>query len=173
MIYVWQPEALLHTAVWGFVATAALSTVLQGSQGLGLSRLSLPFLVGTLFTGRRDRAMIYGTIFYVSGGWIFAFMYYLVFSGVHLHHWWFGALIGALHGLMLLVVALPILPHIHPRIATEFAGPAAAGAARVHGAELWPHHTADHLARPHAVRRDPGRDPATGHLVLARRDPAQ
>lgn len=125
MIYVWQPEALLHVAVWGFVATAALSIVLQGSQGLGLSRLSLPFLVGTLFTGNRDRASVYGFTFYIVGGWIFAFMYYLVFSSVHLHNWWFGALVGALHGLMLLVVMLPVLPHMHPRIATEFDGPTA------------------------------------------------
>ena len=37
--------------VWGLVATVAMSTVLQGAQGLGLSRLSLPFLAGTFFTG--------------------------------------------------------------------------------------------------------------------------
>jgi hypothetical protein len=125
MIQLWQPQVLLHVAVWGFVATSALSIVLQGSQGLGLSRLSLPFLIGTLFTGNRDRASIYGFAFYIVGGWIFAFMYYLVFSSVHISHWWFGALIGAVHGLMLLVVILPILPHMHPRIATEFDGPTA------------------------------------------------
>jgi len=125
MIYVWQPEALLHVAVWGFVATAMLSTILHGSQGLGLSRLSLPFLIGTLFTGNRDRASVYGFTFYIIGGWIFAFMYYLVFSGVSLHHWWFGGLVGTLHGVFLLVVVLPILPHIHPRVATEFDGPVA------------------------------------------------
>ncbi len=125
MIHLWQPQVLLHVAVWGFVATSALSIVLQGSQGLGLSRLSLPFLIGTLFTGDRDRASVYGFTFYIVGGWIFAFMYYLVFSSVQISHWWFGALIGAVHGLMLLVVVLPILPHMHPRIATEFDGPTA------------------------------------------------
>lgn len=123
MIYVWQPAAILHVGVWGFVATATLSIVLQGSQGLGLSRLSLPFLVGTIFTGNRDRASVYGFIFYVVGGWIFAFMYYLVFSSVSWHNGWFGALLGALHGLMLLIVVLPLLPHLHPRIATEYDGP--------------------------------------------------
>ncbi len=123
MIHLWQPQVLLHIAVWGFVATTAMSIVLQGSQGLGLSRLSLPFLIGTLFTGNRDRASVYGFLFYVVGGWIFAFMYYLVFSSVQISHWWFGALIGAVHGLMLLVVMLPVLPYMHPRIATEFDGP--------------------------------------------------
>jgi hypothetical protein len=125
MIQLWQPAVLLHVAVWGFVATSAMSIVLQGSQGLGLSRLSLPFLIGTLFTGNRDRASVYGFTFYIVGGWIFALMYYLVFSIVQISHWWFGTLIGAVHGLMLLVVILPILPHMHPRIATEFDGPTA------------------------------------------------
>ncbi|MEJ2399017.1 MAG: hypothetical protein P8Z67_12485 [Gammaproteobacteria bacterium] len=50
-------------------------------------------------------------------------MYYLVFSSVGHHDWWFGALIGALHGLFLLIVAMPLLPHLHPRIATEYDGP--------------------------------------------------
>ena len=123
MMYAWQPEALLHVAVWGLIATAALSIVLQGSQGLGLSRLSLPFLIGTLFTGNRDRASIYGFLFYILGGWIFAFLYFLVLTSAQLHHWWFGTLVGGLHGLILLVVIMPILPNIHPRIATEFDGP--------------------------------------------------
>ncbi|MEJ2440292.1 MAG: hypothetical protein P8Z72_11590 [Gammaproteobacteria bacterium] len=50
-------------------------------------------------------------------------MYYLVFSSVGHHDRWFGALIGALHGLFLLIVAMPLLPHLHPRIATEYDGP--------------------------------------------------
>jgi len=125
MIYVWQPAAILHVAVWGFIATASMSIVLQGSQGLGLSRLSLPFLIGTIFTGNRDRASVFGFSFYIVGGWLFGFMYYLVFSAVHIHHWWFGALLGGLHGLMLLIVVLPVLPHMHPRIATEYDGPSA------------------------------------------------
>lgn len=35
-------DALFHlrnVLVWGLVATAAMTTILQGSQGLGLSRL--------------------------------------------------------------------------------------------------------------------------------------
>ena len=42
--------------LWGLIATVAMTTILSGSQGLGLSRLSLPFLVGTLFTANRSRA---------------------------------------------------------------------------------------------------------------------
>jgi hypothetical protein len=62
--------------IWGLIATVAMTTVLQGAQGLGLSRLSLPFLAGTFFTGDRRWAVIIGFVFYVIGGWVFAFLYF-------------------------------------------------------------------------------------------------
>ena len=46
--------------LWALVATAVMTTVLQGSQGLGLSRLSLPFLFGTVVTADRRRAVLFG-----------------------------------------------------------------------------------------------------------------
>ena len=44
--------------IWGFVATVAMTIIMQGAQGLGLSRLSLPFLLGTFFTGDRRRTVM-------------------------------------------------------------------------------------------------------------------
>ena len=55
-------DNLPRLLLWGLIATVAMTTILQGSQGLGLSRLSLPFLVGTLFTGNRNRAVVIGFI---------------------------------------------------------------------------------------------------------------
>jgi uncharacterized membrane protein YagU involved in acid resistance len=114
---------LLHVLLWGFVATAALSAVLFGSQRLGYSRLSFPFLIGTMFTGERSAANVAGLIFYFLGGWLFAFVYYLIFASLHHASWWFGALVGLLHAIVLLVMLLPLLPHMHPRMATEYDGP--------------------------------------------------
>jgi hypothetical protein len=59
-------------ALWGFAATAVMSTILEGSQALGLSRLSLPFLVGTWFTSSRRAAAVIGYFSYLVGGWVFA-----------------------------------------------------------------------------------------------------
>jgi hypothetical protein len=115
--------AILHVLLWGFVATAALSTVLFASQRLGYSRLSLPFLVGTLFTGERSAANVAGTVFYLLGGWLFAFVYYFVFATVGRASWWLGTIVGTLHALVLLVMLFPLLPHMHPRMATEYDGP--------------------------------------------------
>jgi hypothetical protein len=111
--------------IWGLLGTVAMTTVLEGAQGLGLSRLSLPFLAGTFFTGDRRWAMVVGFVFYVVGGWLFAFLYFLFFASVGLYTWWLGALVGMLHGLFLLAAALPLLPSIHPRMASEYDGASA------------------------------------------------
>lgn len=102
-----------------------MTIVLHGSQGLGLSRLSLPFLVGTLFTGHRSRASVLGFLLYLLGGWIFALLYFLLMAGAGAFHWWSGALIGLVHALFLLTVLLPLMPFMHPRMATEYDGPSA------------------------------------------------
>ena len=109
--------------IWGFAATAALSGVMFASQRLGYSRLSLPLLIGTLFTGERSAANAVGLVVYLLGGWIFGFVYYFIFASIGRTGWGLGALLGAAHGLVLLVMLLPLLPHLHPRMASEYDGP--------------------------------------------------
>ena len=117
-------EHLPHLMLWGLVATVAMTTIMQGSQGLGLSRLSLPFLVGTLFTAHRSHAVVLGFFVYALGGWLFAFLYFLFFASIGIATWWLGLVLGILHGVFLLVCALPLLPYAHPRMASENDGPA-------------------------------------------------
>ena len=109
--------------IWGFAATAALSAVMFGAQRMGYSRLSIPFLIGTIFTGERSAAHMLGLVFYLLGGWLFAFVYYFIFASIGRTGWDVGLLIGAVHGLVLLVMMLPLLPYVHPRMASEYEGP--------------------------------------------------
>lgn len=118
-------EGIAGIAVWGFVASLLLTLILHGSQGLGWSRLSLSFLVGTWFTGNRHRAQMVGFAVYLIGGWLFAALYFMVFYGLGHASWWSGLLIGLLHGAFVLVVVLPVIPYGHPRMATEYDGPVA------------------------------------------------
>jgi uncharacterized membrane protein YagU involved in acid resistance len=92
---------------------------------MGWSRLSIPFMVGTMFTANRRIATVVGFAVYVIGGWIFAFLYFLVLGSLDLLTWWAGGLLGLLHGLLLLVAALPLFPLIHPRMASNFDAPVA------------------------------------------------
>ncbi len=109
--------------VWGLFATAVMSTVLEGSQLLGYSRMSLPFLFGTFVTSQRSQAVVLGYFLYLLGGLLFGVFYALAMEAVGIATWWFGALLGLLHGLFLICVFLPLLPHVHPRMATEYDGP--------------------------------------------------
>jgi hypothetical protein len=114
--------AVGYLVLWGLIATVAMTAIMQASQGLGWSRLSLPFLVGTFFTAKRDHATVVGFAVYIAGGLLFAFLYDALFASIALGTWWFGALAGLVHGFFLLVVALPLLPFIHPRMASEYHG---------------------------------------------------
>jgi len=112
--------------VWGLIATAGMTTLMEGAQLLNLSRMSLPFLFGTFVTGNRDRAMIFGFVLYSLGGLLFAVFYGLAFDVIGFASWWLGGILGLVHGLFLVTVFLPLLPYIHPRMATEYGGPTAA-----------------------------------------------
>jgi hypothetical protein len=100
-----------------------MTTLTEGAQLLGFSRMSLPFLFGTAVTGRRDHAMIYGFTLYSVGGLLFSIFYALAFNAIGFATWWLGALLGLLHGLFLVMVMLPLMPHVHPRMASEYDGP--------------------------------------------------
>jgi uncharacterized membrane protein YagU involved in acid resistance len=108
----------------GFVATVVLTTIMSGSQGLGLTRISIPFLLGTMITPDRDRAMVVGAAVHFVNGWAFALIYGLAFESWRLATWWFGAGVGIVHGLFVLTVLMPIIPGMHPRMVSEYFGPA-------------------------------------------------
>ncbi len=112
-------------ALWGLIASGAMATVLEGSRLLGFSRMSLPFLFGTFFTMRRAPAMVLGYIAYLLGGWVFAILYALVLHDLGWPTWWIGGLMGLAHGVFLVTVFLPLLPFIHPNVATHYDGPSA------------------------------------------------
>jgi len=110
---------------WGLMATAAMTIILDFSQRFGLSRLSLPYLFGTFFTADRTYAYALGFASYLLGGWVFAGLYWLGFTLIGYVSWWLGTLLGLLHGVFLLVVMLPLMPYLHPRMATAYDGPTA------------------------------------------------
>lgn len=109
--------------LWGFVATIVLTTVMSLSQGLGLSRMGIPFLLGSMVTPDRGRARVIGFMMHFMNGWVFAFVYVLAFESWGRATIWHGAGIGLVHALFVLGAAMPILPGMHPRMATEERGP--------------------------------------------------
>ena len=111
------------TFVWGFAGTIVLTSILRISQAMGLTRIDLPLMLGTMVTKQRDRAKVYGFILHVLNGWIFAYLYASAFESIRRATWWVGMLIGAVHGFFVLAVGMPSLPGIHPRMASDSTGP--------------------------------------------------
>jgi hypothetical protein len=109
--------------LWGFVATVILTTIMAGSQGLGMTRVNLPYLLGTIFTPNRDRAKLVGVLVHFVDGWIFSLIYIAAFHAWGTATWWLGALTGLVHALFVLTVGMSFMPAMHPRMANEQYGP--------------------------------------------------
>jgi hypothetical protein len=109
--------------LWGFAATVMLTTIIVAGQTLGVTRIDMPFIVGTMFTSDRDRAKIYGYLFHLMNGWLFSVIYALFFENLHKATWWLGAIMGLVQGFVVIVVLLPLLPGIHPRMVSDSRGP--------------------------------------------------
>ena len=54
--------------LWGFLATIVLTTISATTQGLGLTRMNFPYMLGSIFTPDRDRARFYGFWVHVAAG---------------------------------------------------------------------------------------------------------
>jgi uncharacterized membrane protein YagU involved in acid resistance len=109
--------------LWGFVATLALTTVMAGSQGLRLTRMSIPYMLGAMFTPSRDRAKLIGFGFHVLNGWLFSLLYVAAFHAWGQATWWAGLAIGFVHAAFVLTVGMRLLAGLHPRMASEQQGP--------------------------------------------------
>jgi uncharacterized membrane protein YagU involved in acid resistance len=112
--------------VWGFAATCVLTTIMAGSHGLGLTRMNIPYLLGTMLTPDRDRAKPLGVVVHIVFGWMFSLVYVATF-----HVWggpalWKGAVIGLVHATFVLTAGMPAMPGLHPRMAGEGHGPTVA-----------------------------------------------
>jgi hypothetical protein len=109
--------------LWGFAATLILTVLLSASRPLGLTRMDLPFMLGTLFTSNRNNAPWLGFFAHLVMGWLFASIYAAAMASSGLYTWWFGAAIGLVHGAFVLTIGLEIMNYIHPRMARPYQGP--------------------------------------------------
>jgi hypothetical protein len=101
----------------GFVGTLVLTTALRTANELGLTRVDLPFLLGTAVTGDRARAKAVGYLLHLAAGEMFALIYYAIFTAIDTSGWLLGALLGLLHGIVSATALVNILlPAVHPRM---------------------------------------------------------
>jgi hypothetical protein len=105
----------------GLVGTVVLTSGLRISQELGLTRMDIPLLIGSVFSEDRSRASIVGYALHFVNGILFSLGYAAVFAAAGHSTWWLGAALGVAHvsvvggGLVNVV-----LPSIHPRMGTQW-----------------------------------------------------
>jgi hypothetical protein len=109
----------------GFAGTLVLTTALRAAGELGLTRMDLPFLLGTIVTADRTRAKATGYAMHFVAGVIFALAYVAIFSAIGHDGWWLGALFGLAHGLFAASALVNVLlPVVHPLMGTRFSSAA-------------------------------------------------
>jgi hypothetical protein len=112
-------------SVWGalaggFIGTLVLTTALRTANELGLTRIDLPFLLGTAVTRDRPRAKALGYLMHLAAGELFALVYFAIFAATETSGWALGALLGLLHGIVSSTALVNILlPAVHPRMGNE------------------------------------------------------
>jgi hypothetical protein len=109
--------------LWGFVGTVVLTTLMAGSQGMRLTRMNLPYMLGTIVTPNRDRAKVIGFGVHLVMGWLFSLVYVAAFHAWGRATWWLGAAVGFVHAAFVLTAGMRLMPGIHPRMASEQQGP--------------------------------------------------
>lgn len=113
-------------SVWGaiaggFVGTLLLTSGLRAASELRLTRMDLPFLLGTMATSDRVRAKAIGYGLHFVAGLVFALMYYAVFLAIGRSGWVLGALFGLAHALFAGTALVNVLlPLVHPRMGSSF-----------------------------------------------------
>ena len=104
----------------GLVGTLLLTTGLVAATELRLTRIDLPFLLGTMLLADRTRAKSVGYLLHFVMGQLFALVYYAVFAAIDESGWLLGALFGFLHGVFAVTALVNILlPVVHPRMGTS------------------------------------------------------
>ena len=103
----------------GVIGTLVLTTILTGASELRLTRIDLPFLLGTALTPQRTRARVIGYALHYVAGIVFALGYYAVFAVLGRAGWALGAALGVLHAAFAGTALVNIiLPAVHPRMGT-------------------------------------------------------
>jgi hypothetical protein len=106
--------------VGGFLGTVVLTTTLRAASELRLTRMDIPFLLGTAFSEDRRHAKAIGYALHFVAGLVFALLYWVAFRVLDESSWWLGGIFGVIHvafaGSALVNV---LLPAVHPRMGTH------------------------------------------------------
>ena len=107
--------------VGGIAGTLVLTTMLRAASEWRLTRMDIPFLLGTAVTEDRVRAKAVGYTLHFVFGLLFALAYYAIFVVIDRSGVLLGAVFGLVHALFASSALVSVLlPIVHPRMGTAF-----------------------------------------------------
>lgn len=110
---------VLAALVAGLAATVVMTLMMTMAGRAGMTDMpSMPLVAGSMVSGDRQTATMIGTVMHyiVMGAVAFGLGYAALFTALDEDAWWLGALIGLGHGLLVGVMAMPMMPAMHPRM---------------------------------------------------------
>lgn len=106
----------------GFVATVVMTALMTMAARAGMTAMPpMPLVTGSMFSGDRRRATTIGALahYVMMGTVLFGLGYAALFTAFDNDAWWVGALLGVAHGLVVGLMAMPMMPAIHPRMTSD------------------------------------------------------
>jgi hypothetical protein len=105
----------------GVVGTIVLTSALRIAQEIGWTRMDLPLLLGTTFTGDRRRASVIGYGFHFINGILFSLAYAAIFAAVGRAGWEIGLGLGLAHAAFAGGALINVLlPAVNQRMGTPW-----------------------------------------------------
>ncbi|WP_233578671.1 hypothetical protein [Tautonia sociabilis] len=106
---------LSGAVVAGLVATSIMTVLIYVGPKMGMPRMDMLGMLGTMFTQKRAVAYPLGTVLHFAIGVLFAAAYALLWGrGLGDATWPWGLAFGAAHGVIAIAV-LPLMLRMHPR----------------------------------------------------------
>ena len=118
----------LPALVAGLIGTVVMSATMQMAASMGLTRMPAMHLVtGAMMSGDKATASRIGIMvhYIVMGTVVFGLAYAALFAAFDDASVRTGALLGLGHGLIVGLMAMPMMPVMHPRMSSSPAGPTA------------------------------------------------
>jgi hypothetical protein len=109
--------SLAAALLGGFAGTLVLTTMLTAASELRITRIDIPFLLGTVWSDDRTRARVVGFALHFVAGLVFAVGYYAGFVVLGRAGWLLGMGFGLAHAAFAGTTLVNVLlPAVHPRM---------------------------------------------------------
>lgn len=108
--------------VAGAVATVVMTALMQMSAAMGMTRMNMALMLGSMFRRDADAARPLGMTLHFMNGLGFGVLYALVWWAIDpadlADAWWIGLVFGAVHGVVAMAM-MPVMSGMHPRVGSD------------------------------------------------------